>query len=242
MNIAVILAGGVGTRLGADVPKQFVEVLGKPIIVYTLELFQLHSEIDFIEVVCVNDYIELLNRLINKYELTKVKLIVEGGKDFQHSMINGVKGLEGIAKPDDILITSWAASPFIDKETISDNIRVCKEKGNAISAIPAYLLYGKVGDNKEYTTEGLDRETFMVMNAPNSYKYSYIKQMYEEAEEKGLLDQVEPHTTSLMYLMGRTIYFSKGNQTNIKITTKEDLDLFLGYLLAKQYKANHLYE
>ena len=239
MNIAVILAGGIGSRLGANKPKQFVEILGKPIIIYTLELFQKHPEIDLIEVVCVEDYIEKLSSLIKEYNLNKVKYIVKGGKDFQHSMINGVLGLDNIAKSDDILVTSWAASPFIDDETISDSIRVCKEKGNAISSIPPFLLYGKIDENGISSKEGIDRNTFMVMNAPNSFKYEYIKQLYEEAEGKGLLDLVEPHTTSLMYLMGRTIYFSKGNQTNIKITTKEDLDLFLGFVLAKQYKSNY---
>ncbi len=236
MIFAVILAGGVGERLGGGIPKQFIEVLGKPIIVYTLEIFQEHEEIDVIEVVCVKDFIPVLRDYINKWNLSKVKYIVEGGKDFQHSMINGVYGLEGIARLDDIIVTSWAASPFIAPDIISDGIRVCKEKGNSISAMPAYMLYGKKSNDGDYSIEGIDRDTFMVMNAPQCFKYSYILQLYEEAEQTGIINLVEPHTTTLMYSMGRKIYFSKGSQVNIKITTKEDLDLFLGYVLAQKSK------
>ena len=236
MNIAVILAGGIGVRLGAGIPKQFVEVLGKPVIVYTIEKFNSHPEIDAIEVVCVEDYIEILYELVAKYNLNKVKFIVKGGEDFQHSVINGVQGLNKYASEDYIILVHWAASPFISHEEITDAIRVCKEKGNCIAAYPAYLLYGIKADNGTSTVEGIDRDSFMVMNAPQCFKYGYVKELYEEAGRTGMLEKVEPHTTTLMYAMGRKIYFSKGNQNSIKITTKEDIDMFLGYLLAKQYR------
>lgn len=239
MNIAVILAGGVGNRLGAGIPKQFVEVLGKPVIVYTIEKFNCHPEIDVIEVVCVEDYIEVLQTLVKKYQLNKVKYIVKGGADFQHSVINGINGLEGIASEDDVILIHWAASPFISHEEITDAIKVCYQKGNSIAAFPAYLLYGfksKAGDS---SNKLLDRDSFMVMNAPQCFKYGYAKQLYKEAEETGILDKVEPHTTTLMYAMGREIFFSKGSQNSIKITTKEDIDMFLGYLLAQKYIEAH---
>lgn len=240
MNIAVILAGGIGARLGAGIPKQFVKVLGKPVIAYTIEKFSSHPEIDAIEIVCVEDYIDILENCIVKYGLEKVKYIVKGGTVFQESVINGVDGLKGIAEEDDILLIHWAASPFISHEEISDAIRVCKEKGNCIAAYPAYLLYGlKSGDGMS-TVEGIDRDSFMIMNAPQCFKYSYVKQLYEEAAQTGMLEKVEPHTTTLMYAMGREIFFSKGNQNSIKITTKDDLDMFLGYLLAQEYKKNQL--
>lgn len=236
MNIAVILAGGVGSRLGAGIPKQFVEVLGKPVIAYTIEKFNCHPEIDAIEVVCVEDYIEVLQTLVKTYQLNKVKCVVKGGADFQNSVINGIKGLEGIAGEDDVILIHWAASPFISHEEITDAIKVCSQKGNSIAAFPAYLLYGfksKAGDSSDKL---LDRDSFMVMNAPQCFKYSYAKQLYKEAEETGMLDKVEPHTTTLMYAMGREIFFSKGSQNSIKITTKEDIDMFLGYLLAQKYR------
>lgn len=239
MNIAVILAGGVGARVGADVPKQFIEVLGKPVICYTIEKFETHPEIDAIEIVCVEDYIDTLRSLIDKYDYHKAKYIVKGGVDFQHSVINGVYGLEDVASDEDILLIHWAASPFISHEEISDAICVCQEKGNSIASYPAYMLYGiKRGDGSS-TVEGIDRDTFMVMNAPQCFKFAYAKQMYDEAIKKGLLEQVEPHTTTLMYKMGREIFFSKGNQNSIKITTKDDIDMFFGYLLAQQYNKDH---
>ena len=239
MNIAVILAGGVGARLGAGIPKQFVEVLGKPVIVYTIEKFNSHPEIDIIEVVCVEDYIHKLDELVNQYRLNKVKFVVKGGAVFQQSVINGVNGLRGIAGDEDVLLIHWAASPFISHEEISDAIRVCKENGNCIAAYPAYLLYGLKSESGASTIQGIDRDSFMIMNAPQCFKYSYVKQLYEEAAQTGMLEKVEPHTTTLMYAMGREIFFSKGNQNSIKITTKEDIDMFLGYLLAQKYQDEH---
>lgn len=239
MNIAIILAGGIGSRLGAGIPKQFVEVFGKPVIVYTIEKFNNHPEIDTIEVVCVEDYLDKLRLLVNHYHLDKVKFIVKGGADFQHSVINGITGLNEYASEDDIILVHWAASPFISNDEISDAIRVCKDKGNCIAAYPAYLLYGLKSDDGLCTVEGIDRDSFMIMNAPQCFKYGYVKVLYEEAERTGMLEKVEPHTTTLMYAMGRKIYFSKGNQNSIKITTKEDLEMFKGYLLAQKYNAEH---
>ena len=134
MNIAIIIAGGVGNRLGAPVPKQFVEVLGKPVIAYTLEHFQNHPEIDAIELVCVNGYQGHLQTIAEKYGISKLLQIVKGGSEYERSIMNGVAGLEGIAKPEDLVMIHWSASPFISREMITDNIRVCKEKGNAITA------------------------------------------------------------------------------------------------------------
>lgn len=240
MNIAVILAGGVGARLGADCPKQFVKVLGKPVIVYTIEKFESHPEIDAIEIVCVESYIGYLKELVSQYGFQKVRIIVRGGSVFQESVINGLNGLNGFASEEDILLIHWAASPFISHEEISDGIRVCKSKGNCIAAYPAYLLYGRKSQSGDSSTEGIDRDTFMIMNAPQCFKYGYVRQMYDEAAERGILDRIDPHTTSLMYEMGREIFFSKGSQNSIKITTKEDLEMFLGYVLAQKYNKNQL--
>lgn len=233
MNIAIILAGGVGNRVGANVPKQFIEVLGKPVISYTIEKFEKHKEIDAIEIVCHKDYKEYMLSLIKQMGYNKIKWIVTGGKDFQESVMNGVNGLKGKVDDNDIVLVHYAASPFVSEDIISDGIKVCSEKGNCTSATPCYLLTGSNDDGKK-STRWLDRDMIMQLNAPQCFRYNYISQLYEEAKEKNLLDKVEPHTTSLMYLMGRTIYFSKGNQTNIKITTKEDLDLFEGYVLMNQ--------
>lgn len=238
MNYVIIIAGGVGSRLGAPVPKQFVEVLGKPVIAYTMEHFQNHPEIDAIELVCVDGYQEHLKGIVEKYGITKVLKIVKGGSEYERSIMNGVAGLEGIAKPDDLLIIHWAASPFLSEEIITDNIRVCKEKGNAITASYSYLLYGS--NDGDCSKKAINRESFMTLAAPQSFRYEVIKNLYKQVEERNLFETVkERHTNVFMEEVGIPLYFSKGSHTNIKITTKEDIDLFLGYLLAKKYREEH---
>ena len=238
MNYVIIIAGGVGSRLGASVPKQFVEVLGKPVIAYTMEHFQKHSEIDAIELVCVDGFQERLKEIAERYGISKVIKIVKGGSEYERSIMNGVAGLAGIAKPDDVVMIHWAASPFLTEEIISDNIRVCKEKGNAISASYSYLLYGS--NDGDCAKKAINRESFMTLSAPQSFKYSVITDLYRRVEEEKLFETIEEHhTTIFMAELGIPLYFSKGSHTNIKITTKEDIDLFLGYLLAKRYRIEH---
>ena len=234
MNYVIIIAGGFGNRLGAKVPKQFVEVLGKPIIAYTMEHFQNHSEIDGIELVCVDGFQEHLKGIVDMYGITKFMKIVKGGSEYERSIMNGVTGLEGIAKPDDVVMVHWAASPFLTEEIITDNIRVCKEKGNAISASYSYLLYGT--NDGDCAKKSINRETFMTLSAPQSFLYKVITDIYKQVEEKNLFEYVEAHTPAFMAELGIPIYFSKGSHSNIKITEKEDIDMFLGYQLAKKYK------
>jgi 2-C-methyl-D-erythritol 4-phosphate cytidylyltransferase len=234
MNYVIILAGGIGSRLGAQVPKQFVEVLGKPVIAYTMEHFQRHPKIDAIELVCVDGYQDQLKAITEKYGITKLLKIVKGGSEYERSIINGVAGLEGIAKPNDIVMIHWAASPFLSEEMITDNIRVCKKKGNAITASYSYLLYGT--NNGECAKKSINRESFMTLSAPQSFLYHVIVDIYNQVEERKMFNYVEAHTPAFMAELGIPIYFSKGSHTNIKITTMEDIDLFLGYLLAKKYK------
>lgn len=240
MNVAMILAGGVGNRLGAKIPKQFIEILGKPILVYTIEAFEQHPEIDVVIVVCVKPYIDYIWEMKQKYGLSKLKWVTEGGDTFQESVLNGIRYLEDKTSKDDIVIIHFGASPFITGDIISDCIRVCKEKGNAISTTDYYVLSGKkkttesVADPNNYSEEYIDRETIAVMNSPHAFKFGFIDDMYKEAIETGVINTIEPHTTTLMYAMGKKIYFALGSQNNIKITRKEDLDLFEGYVLMKQ--------
>lgn len=233
MNYVIIIAGGVGSRLGANVPKQFVEVLGRPIIVYTMEHFQNHPDIDGIELVCVDGFQEHLKCIAERNCITKVFKIVTGGSEYERSIMNGVAGLSGIAKPDDVVMVHWAASPFLSEEMITDNIRVCKEKGNAITASYSYLLYGT--NDGDCAKKSINRETFMTLSAPQSFLYKVITDIYRQVEEKNMFSYVEAHTPAFMAELGIPIYFSKGSHSNIKITEKEDLELFRGYLLNKQY-------
>lgn len=235
MTFCILLAGGIGNRVGAGIPKQFIEVLGKPVIAYTMKKLQECSDIDAIELVCVDGFQDKLQKIVKENDITKVFKIVAGGEDYEHSIINGVKGLKGVANDDDVVIIHWAASPFVSDDILKDNIRVCKEKGNAISACSAFLLYGtNDGDHAENI---IDRETFKTLSAPQSFLYKNIVEFYRQIEEKHLFDYIEAHTTSLMAELKWPIYFSIGDQTNIKITTPKDIELFKGYILAKRY--NH---
>lgn len=244
MNIAVILAGGVGNRLGAGIPKQFVEILGKPILAYTIEPFDKHPDVDAILVVCVKPYVDYIWELKEKYGFEKLRWVCGGGATFQESVMNGVNFLSDKAQPDDTVLFHFGASPFIKSDIIADVIRVCKEKGtNAISTTDYLLLSGMkkstktVLDPENYTDEYINRDTIAVMNTPHAFQYGFIVDMYREAVETGVIDTVEPHTTTLMYAMGKPIFFSKGSQDNIKITTKEDLEMFEGYVLEQQRKS-----
>ncbi len=247
MNIAVILAGGVGNRVGAGIPKQFVEILGKPIIAYTLKPFEEHPDVDAILVVCVKPYVEYIWEIKEKYRLKKLTWVTEGGETFQDSVINGMNFLKDKIDKDDIVLYHFSASPFITTEIISDVIRVCKENGtNAISTTDYLLLSGEkkttksVSDPENYTDKYIDRDTIAVMNTPHAFRYGFLLDMYREAYETGVIHTVEPHTTTLMFALGKRIYFSKGSQTNIKITTKEDLSLFEGYALEQQRKSKEV--
>lgn len=231
MTHLILLAGGVGQRVGAGIPKQFVKVLGRPVIAYTLDVFEKHPEVDDILIVCHPDWRDYMDSLIRDNGYRKVVRVVDGGADFQHSMINGMKGLAGIAADDDIAISHWAASPFVTADVISDNIRVCREKGNAMSACPFFTIVGS--NDGDHSSTWVDRDSIILLNAPQSFRYSLLRDFYTRAEGEGLLDQVEPHTTTLMYRMGIPIYYSKGSQMNLKITTPEDLTLFKGYLMAR---------
>ena len=234
MNYVLLMAGGVGSRVGAGIPKQFIEVLGKPVIAYTMQAFQKNPDIDGIELVCLKGFEDRLRKISEDAGITKLIKIVEGGEDYEHSIMNGVKGFEGIANPHDVIQIHWAASPFVSQEIISDNIRVCKEKGNAMSACKALVLYGT--NDGDHAGNVIDRDTFMCLSAPHAFLYKNIVELYRLAEEKNVFEYIEPHTTNLMAELGIPIYFSVGEQSNIKITTKSDIQLFKGYLLARRYE------
>lgn len=243
MNVAVILAGGVGNRVGADIPKQFIEVFDKPILAYTIETFQNHQGIDAIEVVCIKSYMDYMNQMKETYGFTKLRWIAEGGNTFQESVLNGVNHLKNKVSGEDIVLVHFGASPFVSEDIITDAIRVCAIKGNAISTTDFYLLSGiketmdSVQDPDNSSSKYISRDSIACMNSPHAFKYQFLKDLYDEAIETGVINEVEPYTTAIMYALNKPIYFSKGSQTNIKITYQEDVGLFEGWLLMKERRA-----
>ncbi|NBJ82316.1 2-C-methyl-D-erythritol 4-phosphate cytidylyltransferase [bacterium 1XD42-94] len=236
MITAMILAGGTGSRVGAACPKQYVKVLGKPILAYTVEIFQEHTAIDTIEVVSHPDWCNYVKEMAGQYGLTKVKWVVPGGETFQESVMNGVNGLKDRIRGDDYVLIQYGAAPFTSERIVSDVIRVMKEKGSAVTATPCYQLMGS--NDGEESRRWVDRDKYIQIACPYGFRYSYLLDIYQRAEELGLIGRVEPHTTSLMYALGDCLYQAYGDQTNIKITTKEDIELFEGYVLMQRKKKN----
>lgn len=235
MITAIILAGGVGSRVGADRPKQFVEILNKPVLAYTVDIFQRNSQIDAIEIVCHKSWKDYLTKMISNYDFTKVKWIVDGGKTFQESVENGIENLKSELKPDDYVLIQYGAAPFTSERIVDDVIRVMKSYNSAVSGTPVYQLIGSRDENQTSKT-WYDRDKFVQVVCPYGFKYSYIQDVYRRSAEKGLLETIEPHTTTLIYALGDKLHLAYGDQTNIKITTKEDLRLFEGYALLRQRK------
>lgn len=233
MNIAVVLAGGTGTRVGANIPKQFIEVMGKPILVYTLDNFQNDPEIDAIEVVCHKDWVDHVQKICEQHGISKLRWLTTGGDTFQESTLNGIFNLRDKITPDDIVIVSFGVSPFCTPDIINDSIRIAEKHGNAISAEDSPLCTC-IKDDEEGTTQNLIRETIKGFSNPWTFKYGELVEAYEEVIRRGILDELEPHTTSVYLALGKRLWFSKSSGYNFKITLKEDLDKFEGLLLLKQ--------
>ena len=234
MITAMILAGGEGSRVGADRPKQFIEIFGKPVIVYTIEKYQYNDQVDKIEIVCHEKWISYLKEKIEQYQLSKVQWIVKGGKNFQESVMNGMYYLEQKIPDDSMVMIHYGAAPFTSQRILDEAIAVCRKNGMSVSCIPCYQLMG-TNNIQNRSLEWIDRDKLIQIACPQCFKYSYLRNIYKRAKEKDILKNTEPHVTSLMYALKDTIYQSFGDQTNIKITTKEDLELFEGYVLRQEW-------
>lgn len=235
MNTVLLLAGGIGARMGANIPKQFIKIKGKPIIAYTLDILEKHPQIDAVEIVCVHGFEDLVQQIVDEYGFKKVKWICEGGPTFTLSVYNGLKNLRNVLKPDDLLMIHMSVAPFIGDEILDDAIRVAKVKGNSISENPCFLCMG-AHDTDEYSTKSVLRETITGLNTPQTFHYGELLELHERAENEGVLDGLEPHTTSIYYHYEKPLYFSKGSQLNIKITTQDDLDLFEAFCIMKEQR------
>jgi len=233
MNVAIILAGGTGERVGARVPKQYIEVQGKPILAYTLDNFQADTQIDAIEIVCADTWAEHVRGIVDRYGYSKVCWLTSGGTTFQESTCNGVLALRDELADDDIAVLSFGVSPFTTPDIIDDGIRVTLEHGNAISAEDSPLCTCII-DDKFSTTQNLIRETIKGFSNPWCFRYGELRDAYDEAIARDMLDELEPHTTSLYFALGKRLWFSKSSGHNFKITLKEDLERFEGLLLLKQ--------
>lgn len=226
-NYVILLAGGVGKRMGCSIPKQFIEVEGKPIIVYSIENFQKNENVEKVVVVCVKNWIEQVKELVEKYSLSKVTWIIEGGNTGHDSIRNGVFFLKDKINPNDFIIVHDAVRPILPQLTLNEVIRVAHEKGNASSSIVCHppIVYT---DDFESGISDVDRDRVMLTASPQAYKYSLALRCYQQAERDNLHNTT--FTSSLLIHYGERIYFAEGTTCNIKITKKEDLALFKAFL------------
>lgn len=233
MNIGVIFAGGVGSRMRSKArPKQFLEVHSKPIIVHTLEVFEANTQIDAAVVVCVSDWIDFMNHLIEKFLLKKVKAVVPGGKTGQLSIFNGLEAAEKIATgEDDIVLIHDGVRPLIDSELLSNNIRVVKESGSAITSVAAKETVVLINEKKEIE-EVVDRTRSYIAKAPQSFYLKDIISVQRDAIAKGITDAIDSSTLMGMYDKKLTIV--EGPYENIKITTPDDFYTFKALFDAKE--------
>ena len=229
MNVAIIIAGGVGSRMKMDIPKQFIHIYGKPVIIYTLEGFQRHPEIDAIEVVCLEGWEDTLRDYAHQYGITKLKWIAPGGASGQESIRNGVFNLEGQLQDDDIAIIHDGIRPMVDSGVLSDIIRVCKLHGNGVTSTP-YTEQIFVKQDEFTTRQYIPRETLRKVATPQAYRYDLLLRSYRRAfaEEIGIYGSA--YTNTMMVDLGETLYFAAGSDKNIKLTSKDDLELFKAYL------------
>lgn len=236
MTVAVIIAGGSGKRMGLEIPKQFINVNDKPVLIYTLEGFQRHPEIDEIVVVCIDGWEDTLRSYIKQHGITKVTKIVKGGNTGQESIRNGVYSLEGHCAENDTVIIHDGIRPMVDGEVLTDVIRVAKKYGNAVTSLPYNEQIFVIND--EYTTSKyIPRETLRRVSTPQAYAFGELRDAYKEAFEKEIGIYGSSYTNTMMVDLGKTLHFAAGSEKNIKLTTKEDIDTFKAYLANESW--NH---
>lgn len=229
MTTAIIIAGGSGSRMGQDIPKQFINVYDKPILIYTLEGFQKHPMIDAIEVVCIEGWHDILWAYSKQFNIDKLKWIVPGGSTGQESIRNGVYNLEGKVSNDDIIIIHDGIRPLVDESVLTDVIRKAQEFGNAVTSLP-YNEQIFVKDDEISTTQFIPRETLRRVSTPQAYRFDLLDSKYHEAYEKEIGIYGSHYTNTMMVELGVRLYFAAGSDKNIKLTTKDDLELFKAYL------------
>lgn len=239
MNYAIIIAGGSGHRMGQDIPKQFINVYDKPVIIYTLEGFQRHPQIEAIEVVCLDGWHEVLWAYAHQFNISKLKWVVSGGNTGQESIRNGVFNFEGKASDEDIVIIHDGIRPLVDETVLSDVILKAQKFGNAVTSLPYNEQIFVVNpDDNNTTRQYIPRDTLRRVSTPQAYQFGKLRWAYHEAFEKGIGIYGASYTNTMMVELGETLHLAAGSDKNIKLTTKDDLEMFKGYI--KKDKDNWL--
>lgn len=233
-KVALVFAGGSGQRMGANIPKQFLKVHGKEIIIHTLELFENYSEIDEIYVVCIKEWIPFFNNLIKKFAFKKISNVIPGGETGQESIYLGLKEIEKKYKNCIVLIHD-GVRPLVSQKTIEDCIKCTLKNKNAITVSQCYET-PIISNDGMFVNEMMPRENVFTAQAPQCFLLRDILGIHEKERQRnpgynGIVD-----SCGLMYKHGIKCYLVKGNRGNIKVTTPEDYCTLLGNYTAEDYK------
>jgi len=234
-NVAIIIAGGSGHRMGQDIPKQFINVYDKPVIIYTLESFQKHPMVDEIEVVCIEGWEQILWAYAKQFGIDKLRWIVPGGNSGQESIRNGVYNLQGKCKNGDIVIIHDGVRPLVDGEILTDVIRTAQKYGNGVTSRSVNEQVFLVNEKDDTTSSAyIQREKLRIVATPQAYEFSNLFARYKEAFEKGIGIHGSSYTNTMMVELGETLHLASGSDRNIKLTTKDNLEIFKATLTAEQ--------
>ena len=236
MIVAIIVAGGSGVRMNMNIPKQFVLVDGKPVLLYTLENFQNHPMVDAIEVVCIDGWQDDVWAYAKQYGIDKLKWIVTGGATVQQSIRNGIENLKDVCGEDDAVIIHDGIRPLVDADVLDDVIEKCRIYGNGVTSMP-YNEQIFIVDDELSTIRYIPRETLRRVATPQAYRYGLVRSAYEEAFRREIGIYGSSYTNTMMVELGHRLYFAKGSDKNIKLTTPDDLAIFRGYMHNKKEQA-----
>jgi 2-C-methyl-D-erythritol 4-phosphate cytidylyltransferase len=224
MNVAVIFAGGSGQRMRSNaVPKQFLEFNGKPLLVHTLEHFERHREIDAIAIACIAGWVDELKDMLERFEIRKVRWIVEGGETGQMSIYNALAAVEPDADPDTIVLVHDGVRPIIDADLISRNIATVKEFGSAVTVFPSFEtpIISESGDTVD---EILERSKVYIAQAPQSFRLGDLLACHRSAQSEGRTDHID--SCSIYRCTHKGVHMVEGSRANMKVTTPEDYYVF----------------
>lgn len=231
MNVALLTAAGSSTRMGQDIPKQFLTVNEKPVIVYTMEAFQYHPEIDEIIVVCLKGWENILQAYANQFNITKLVRIVQGGDSGQESIHNGIRSLERDHDKNDLILIHDGNRPFLPSKMISDCISTAIKHGCAVATIPCQEAM-VLTDDGIVSTKNIDRTYLKRTQTPHGFTLEKMCELHERAKKEGIENTTA--TCTLMMELGDPVYFYEGSEKNIKLTTLDDMDIFKALLMAKR--------
>lgn len=233
MNIALLIAGGSGNRMGQDIPKQFMHVDDRPIIIHTMLCFQRHPDIDAIAVVCLNGWETVLQSYANQFNVTKLRWIFPGGACGQESIHNGIVGLQeaGCADTDMVMIHD-GVRPLLEQEVISNNIATYKAKGNAITGIVCREAILESTDGQS-SHGSIPRDNLIRTQTPQSFSLGDLLRLHEEAQRRGVMNSVATCTLAVE-LNFMELYLSPGSEKNIKVTTTEDIEILKALMHTKK--------